>query len=498
MKKLIISAMTLLAMAGSPLFAQSGPEDVIPAPASYELTDGTSTCAKIRQRISKSFLKELEGKDLSDWQKESAYSLEISENGVSIKAASETGAFYAMKTLEMMLAESPEVKCCRILDWPRFQYRGLMLDVSRHFQPKSIVLKELDMMSKVKLNRFHFHLVDQPGWRIQIDKYPLLTQYSAWRTDDEWQDWWKDKQFCYWNDPRAYGGYYTKDDIREIVEYAAERHIEVIPEIEMPAHSIEVIAAYPELTCNVDGKPVVENADVLCASSEKVYTFLEDVLSEVFELFPSKYVHIGGDEADRSQWSKCPQCQALMKKEGIESVEKLQSYLTKRIEKFCNDHGRAIIGWDEILEGELAPNATVMSWRGTDGGLKAIAAGHDVIMSPTTYYYLDYHQGKDTYRAVGPYLPLEKSYSYDPGAGIPADQFAHILGVQGNMWTEWVRTWQHLEYEIYPRIFAVAETGWSPQSQKDYDSFRKRVMAWENVMRDLGYNFYDLAKEVKE
>ena len=284
---------------------------------------------------SKKFLSRIKGYGLEDWQVKSAYYLELSPKGLHIEAADYEGFFYAIQSAYMMRFVSPEIQCCRILDWPRFRHRGMMLDVSRNFQPVEFVKRQLDMMALLKMNKFHFHLVDHPGWRIQIDKYPLLTGFSAWRTKDDWEDWIKDGQrFLDRNDPAARGGFYTKKDIAEIIAYAADRQIEVIPEIEMPGHNYESIAAYPFLSCmDPDGKDHLKGVHELCPGNEQVYEFLENVLTEVFEMFPSKYIHIGGDEAGKGNWAKCPVCQAKMKAEGLGNVEELQSYLVKRMEK---------------------------------------------------------------------------------------------------------------------------------------------------------------------
>lgn len=487
------------------VMAQSGPKDIIPAPFHYEVTKGTTSlpeAADMDIRIgSKKFLSRIKGYGLEDWQVKSAYYLELSPKGLHIEAADYEGFFYAIQSAYMMRFVSPEIQCCRILDWPRFRHRGMMLDVSRNFQPVEFVKRQLDMMALLKMNKFHFHLVDHPGWRIQIDKYPLLTGFSAWRTKDDWEDWIKDGQrFLDRNDPAARGGFYTKKDIAEIIAYAADRQIEVIPEIEMPGHNYESIAAYPFLSCmDPDGKDHLKGVHELCPGNEQVYEFLENVLTEVFEMFPSKYIHIGGDEAGKGNWAKCPVCQAKMKAEGLGNVEELQSYLVKRMEKFVNDHGKTIIGWDEILEGGLAPNATVMSWRGTEGGHKAIADGHDVIFSPTQCYYLDYHQAADQYRAVGPYQPLKQTYSFEPiDENIAPENVHHVLGVQGNLWTEFVNQWWHAETMLYPRLFAIAETGWSQPQRKDYSSFRDRAVTWNKVLDYLGYNHYKLGPVEKD
>jgi hypothetical protein len=477
----------------------TGPGDLIPAPVEYSVLPGSIRTDGLTQmpadvRISESDLRQrLNGRKLADWQLQSAYWLEVGEKGVKIVAADGEGVFYARQSLKMLASLDSVVTCCTILDWPRFRHRGLMLDESRNFQGKEFVLKQLDMMALLKMNRFHFHLVDNPGWRLQIDAYPRLTQFTAWRPEPDFWDWEKDEvggDFLEEGTPGAYGGYYTKQDIAEILAFAAERHIEVIPEIEMPGHNYETRAAYPELACSL---PAAEMHDQweLCPGKESTYEFLEKVLLEVFELFPSEYVHIGGDEAGKKNWERCPDCQARMKAEGLTSVEQLQSYLIKRIERFAHGHGKRIIGWDEILEGGLAPDATVMSWRGTAGGLRAIADGHDVIFTPTTYCYLDYHQDPNQYRAVGKYLPLEKVYSFDPmEEGISAADAHHVLGVQGNLWTEWVHEAWHAEMMLYPRAFALAETGWSPAARKDYPDFERRASAFAAVARAMGYTVY--------
>ena len=503
MKRLHFTLCAALLMAvacGAPQQEGGGvsPAELIPAPVEYQVTPGCIPSEALAQltpkvRISEKALQSrLQGKTLTDWQLQEAYWLEIGRKGARIEAASEAGAFYAQQSLKMLTELADTVSFCTILDWPRFQYRGLMLDVSRNFQGKEFVMKQLEMMAQLKMNRFHFHLVDNPGWRLQIDALPRLTQLTAWRPEADFWDWEKNETggvFVEEGTPGAYGGYFTKEDIAEILAFAAERNIEVIPEIEMPGHNYETRAAYPELACSL---PPALRPDEweLCPGKESTYEFLEKVLLEVFELFPSPYVHIGGDEAGKRNWERCPDCQARMKAEGLQEVEELQSYLIKRMERFANEHGKRIIGWDEILEGGLAPDATVMSWRGTEGGLKAIAAGHDVIFTPTQYCYLDYHQGPQ-YRPAGPLLNLEKVYSFDPLALEVSDADAHhVLGVQGNLWTEWVHEAWHAEMQLYPRAFALAETGWSQPARKDWTDFQRRSDAWTAVARSLGYTVY--------
>jgi len=427
-----------------------------------------------------------------------AYRIEIDKKGVRLSANTETGIFYGLQTLLQLLnnGDNKTLPALTINDSPRFPYRGLHLDVSRHFFDKEFVKKQLNAMAYFKMNRLHWHLTDGAGWRIEIKKYPRLTSFAAWRPFDKLNDWWVGgRTFCEQDDPRAVGGYYTQDDIREVVAYAAERHITIIPEIEMPGHSEEVLATYPELSCS--GKPYV-NAD-FCIGTEKTFEFLENVLLEVIDLFPSEYIHIGGDEASKSSWNTCPRCQKRMADEHLNSVDELQSYMIHRIEKFLNDHGRKIIGWDEIIEGGLSPTATVMSWRGEEGGIKAVKAGNQAIMTPGKYCYLDAFQDAPNTQpmAIGGYLTLEKVYSFEPVPDSLSTKEAElILGVQGNVWTEHIPTPEHYEYMIYPRILALAEIGWSPSEVKKWDNFHTRALQAVNILREQGYNPFPLEKEV--
>ena len=474
------------------------PADLIPAPVELTVNSG-SVCSKkladLPQKVKiseKALIGRLNGQKLTDWQLKSAYWMEIGKRNVKIEAADEQGLFYARQSLKMMATLDSVVTCCTILDWPRFQYRGIMLDESRHYQGKEFVLKQLEIMALLKLNRFHFHLVDNPGWRMQIDAYPLLTQQTAWRPIPYFWDWEVNGiggDFVEDGTPNAYGGYYTKQDIADILAFAAERHIEVIPEIEMPGHNYETRAAYPELACSLpDGGPSKRE---LCPGKESTYTFLENVLLEVFEVFPSKYIHIGGDEANKKSWELCPDCQARMKAEGLKDVKELQSYMIRRMERFANAHGKRIIGWDEILEGGLAPDATVMSWRGTEGGLKAIAEGHDVIFTPNHYYYFDTHQDPAQYRPINRHVPLEKVYSFEPMVeGISEADAHHILGIQGSLWTEWIMEPEYAELMLYPRAFAIAETGWTQREKKSWPDFEQRASELTRVAREWGYNAF--------
>lgn len=427
------------------------------------------------------------------------YQLEIDEAGVRLTAKTETGLFYGKQTLLQLLTPNglPYVK---INDHPRFPYRGLHLDVSRHFFDKEEVKKLMNVMSYYKLNTLHLHLTDAGGWRLQIDKYLKLTQEGAFRTQSDWREWWdngKDRQYLKEGTEGAYGGYYTKDDIRDMLAYAAEKHITIIPEIEFPAHSDEVFVAYPELCCA--GKS--HTSGDFCIGNPKTFEFMENVLTEVVELFPSEYIHIGGDEAGKNTWKTCPKCQALMKKEKLANVDELQSYMIRKAEEFLNSKGRRLIGWDEILEGGLAPEATVMSWRGEAAGFKSARMGHDVIMTPGSYMYFDFYQADPRYQpvAIGGYTPIRKVYNYNPipQDSLTAEEAKHFLGVQANTWTEYIPTPEHLEYMMFPRALAVAEIGWTPQEKRDWQDFKPRVNAHIPVLQQMGLNPFPLSNELE-
>ncbi len=427
------------------------------------------------------------------------YQLEIDEAGVRLTAKTETGLFYGKQTLLQLLTPNglPYVK---INDQPRFPYRGLHLDVSRHFFDKEEVKKLMNVMSYYKLNTLHLHLTDAGGWRLQIDKYPKLTQEGAFRTQSDWREWWdngKNRQYLKEGTEGAYGGYYTKDDIRDMLAYAAEKHITIIPEIEFPAHSDEVFVAYPELCCA--GKS--HTSGDFCIGNPKTFEFMENVLTEVIELFPSEYIHIGGDEAGKNTWKTCPKCQALMKKEKLANVDELQSYMIRKAEEFLNSKGRRLIGWDEILEGGLAPEATVMSWRGEAAGFKSARMGHDVIMTPGSYMYFDFYQADPRHQpvAIGGYTPIRKVYNYNPipQDSLTAEEAKHFLGVQANTWTEYIPTPEHLEYMMFPRALAVAEIGWTPQEKRDWQDFKPRVNAHIPVLQQMGLNPFPLSNELE-
>ena len=429
-----------------------------------------------------------------------AYRLEVTANKVTITGASEAGVFYGMQTLRKSInTDNAKNKLAPVVinDAPRFGYRGVMLDVARHYEPVSFVKKFIDLLAIHNINTFHWHLTEDQGWRIEIKKYPKLTELGSVRKETVIGN--NSPEY----DGKPHGGFYTQEEIKEIVAYAQERYITTIPEIDLPGHMLGALTAYPEYGCTGGPYEVATSwgvfDDVLCAGNEEVYTFLEDVLTEVMELFPSEYIHIGGDEVPKVRWEECPKCQAKIKELGLKDDDKhkkehyLQSYLTARIEKFLNNNGRRLIGWDEILEGELAPNATVMSWRGMAGGIEAAKMGHDVIMTPNTHVYFDYYQTADTKDepiAIGGYLPVERVYSLDPAPDyFTEEQKAHILGAQANLWTEYIPTPEQAEYMLLPRMAALSEVAWTQPEKKDYNNFLTRLPQLTDMYEREGYNY---------
>ena len=439
---------------------------------------------------------------------EEEYSINITKSSCVVRAASYNGFLYATQTLKQLtsvniFSENPApaekflFPCVSIQDKPRFGYRGMHLDCSRHFFSIEEVKKYLDIMALYKFNRFHWHLTDDQGWRAEIKKYPKLTEVGAFRNGTVIKKDWGS------NDGIRYGGYYTQEQMKDIVAYAAKLGITVIPEIDLPGHMMGALAGYPELGCTGGPYEVWTrwgvSEQVLCPGKEGMFTFLEDVFTELMDIFPSEYIHIGGDECPKAEWEKCPACQAKIKELGLKgdghhtAEQFLQSYVTARVQKFLNDHGRRIIGWDEVLEGELAKGATVMSWRGTEGGIKASAMGFDVIMTPNTYCYFDYYQSKDQDKepfGIGGNLPWEKVYGYEPLEGLDAAQSKHILGVQANLWTEYIATPEHLEYMLLPRMTALSEVQWCEPENKDIERYKAAMEAESFKIFDiLGYNY---------
>jgi hexosaminidase len=429
------------------------------------------------------------------------YVLDASAGSVVIKASGPAGLFYGVQTLLQLLPPDvykpgPTTGCTwtipavHIEDAPRFKWRGLLVDVARHFWTKDELKRVIDSMAMHKLNMLQLHLSDDVGWRVELKTHPRLTEIGAWR---------KDVGFgldpkcstAYGTDGR-YGGFYTQADIRELVRYAQSRFVTIVPEIEMPGHAGAALAAYPEFSCSgqprsTDGGPM----GIFCPGQEATFPFLQEVLAELMELFPGKYIHIGGDEVAKDNWKACPRCQERMKKEGLKNEHELQSYFVQRVEKFINSKGRTLVGWSEIREGGLAQNAVVMDWIG--GGLEAANAGHDVVMTPTTHCYLDYYQSEDHStepKAIGGFVPLDKVYSLEPiPAKLDPKLQDRILGPQGNLWTEFVGSFKHLEYMLYPRSCALAEVGWSPQASRSYKDFVRRLEIHLRRLDAMGVNY---------
>lgn len=439
------------------------------------------------------------------------YLLSVTPKHIRIKATNSKGFFYGVQTILQLLptniykaapASSTiwKIPVCEIFDKPRFEWRGMHLDVGRHFFPVDFIKKYIDIIAMHKMNTFHWHLTEDQGWRIEIKKYPELTSISSKRKETI-----VEKNFDpYVGDGIPYEGFYTQEEVKEIVEYARLRQIKVVPEIEMPGHSVAVLAAYPELGCT--GGPYEVStiwgvrSDVFCAGNDDVFVFLENVLTEVMELFPSNYIHIGGDESPKERWEECEKCQARIKAEELKNEHELQSYFIKRIESFLSANGRNLIGWDEILEGGLAPNAAVMSWRGMQGGIDAAEQGHDVVMSPGTHCYFDHYQANPDYEqlAIGGFTPLEKVYAFEPiPEGLSADKEKHILGAQGNVWTEYMKTSANVEYMAVPRIAALSEVVWSPVESRDWTGFQSRLQDQFIRYDNFGINYSNGSCRVK-
>jgi hexosaminidase len=421
------------------------------------------------------------------------YRLTVSKGGVKVEACAPAGLFYGVQTLLQLLpaeveSETPPsssdwpIPFLRIEDQPRFVWRGAHLDVGRHFYSKEFVKEYIDLLARYKINTFHWHLTEDQGWRIEIKKYPRLTEIGAWRRETM-------------DDGTPHGGFYTQEDIREVVAHAKKRFITVVPEIELPGHCQAALAAYPELSCS--GGPFKVGTewgiiyDVYCAGNERTFEFLQDVLDEVIELFPGEYIHIGGDEVPKLRWQNCLKCQERIRAEGLKGEDELQSYFVKRIESYLSRKGKRLVGWDEILEGGLPPNATVMSWRGVEGGIAAAKSGHDVVMTPTSYCYFDYYQGLfDEPRAIGGFLPIDKVYSFEP---VPAElteaEAGHVLGVQANIWTEYIETPEEVEYMLLPRMLALSEVAWSKKDLRSFPDFSRRIVSHYDRLAEMGVNY---------
>ncbi len=434
------------------------------------------------------------------------YELIIKNENIYLSANTETGIFYGFQTLWQIVTsvDYMNIPCGEIRDYPQFAWRGLHLDVSRHFFPVDFIYKYIDFIAMHKLNVFHWHLIDDQGWRLEIKKYPELTDIGAWRVDKEDLPW-NNRPLIKRGEEAKFGGFYTQEDVKKIVEYARKRQVSIVPEIEMPAHVMSALAAYPELSCTGQdlGVPpggVWPITHIYCAGNDKVFDFLEDVLEEVFTLFPSTYIHVGGDEAFKDEWKKCDKCKLRMKNEDLEDVEELQSYFIKRIEKYIIKNGRKLIGWDEILEGGLAPEATVMSWRGEKGGIKAAKERHNVVMTPGTHCYFDHYQGFPKYEpyAIGGYTTLKKVYNYNPIPRKLSSKYKkYVLGAQANVWTEYMTTPEHVEYMVFPRLSALSEVLWSQTDEKNWNNFISRMENQYKRYDKMDINYSNSAYQVK-
>ncbi len=535
-KKYILSAITVLFMACVTAVAQ--PLNVVPYPNEVEIKSGTFNAAGAGFHCSAEFddaakavindfarqLSLVTGKKsrtdekaaekgfvfiLDEGMAEEAYSLSVSPEAAVVRASSLRGVNYAVQTMKQMLpveifGKVPAKKkdwtlqCAEINDAPRFGYRGFLLDVARNFYTVDDVKKYLDIMEVHKLNKFHWHLTDDQGWRIEIKKYPRLTEYGSIRKESFVGH----PSFSNEFDGTPYGGYYTQEQIKEIVAYAASKGIDVIPEIDLPGHMQAALASYPELGCTGGPYEVltrwIVSKDVLCAGNEKVFEFLEDVLTEVTELFPYEYIHIGGDECPKDSWRKCPKCQAKIKELGLKDEGRfkaehyLQSYVMERVNAFLADKGRKVIGWDEILEGKIGKSATIMSWRGTSGGQKAARLGNDVIMSPNSHSYVDRYLAPEIWTepvAMGGFVPIERAYSFEPQAGLTEEEKPRILGVQANMWTEYISDTEYLEYMLNPRLAAISEVQWCQKENKDWGRFVAAAGDVCKIYDVMGYNY---------
>ena len=499
----------IVAAQGSPFVLKSGVKILYPEGNAQMQRNAELLAEYLKTATGKDFAVEAgtEGKNAIvlalgvDNKNPEAYELKVAGEGVTVKGATEAGVFYGIQTLRKSLpvavGANISLPAVDIKDAPRFAYRGAHFDTSRHFFTVDEVKTYIDMLALHNMNRMHWHFTEDQGWRIEIKKYPKLTEIGSKRSETVIGK--NSGQY----DGVPHEGFYTQEEAKEIVKYAAERFITVIPEIDIPGHMQAALASYPELGCTGGPYEVWKmwgvSEDVLCIGNDQSLKFLEDVFAELIEIFPSEYIHIGGDECPKVRWAQCPKCQARIKQLGLKSdakhtkEERLQSYVISHVEKFLNEHGRQIIGWDEILEGGLAPNATVMSWRGEGGGIEAAKQHHDVIMTPNTYLYFDYYQSKDTDNeplAIGGYLPVERVYSYEPmPKSLTPDEQKYIKGVQANLWTEYIPTFSHAQYMVLPRWAALAEVQWSAPEKKDYANFLSRLPRLIQWYDAEGYNY---------
>ena len=527
MKKIALIAFIILS---GKLFAQPNPQPALipmpnyiqPAQGTFALSDTTVIVGKedafetlfLKQYLEKNYginvkidahyppfknfisLMYILGGNPADMDQE-AYQVKITKKGITLSAYADAGIFYAIQTLTQLLPVEKNsrllVPCLQIVDAPRYQWRGMHLDCCRHFFTKDEVKKYIDYLAMYKMNTFHWHLTDDQGWRIESKKYPLLTTISSQRKQTLVGKPSKDPKY----DGIPYGGFYTQEEIKEVVAYAAQRHITVVPEIEMPGHALAALAAYPQYSCT--GGPFETyttwgvSDDVFCAGNDSTYAFIENVLDEVMELFPGKYIHIGGDECPKERWKACSKCKARMKAEKLKDANQLQSYFVTRIEKYVNSKNRQVIGWDEILEGGLAPNAAVMSWRGTEGGIAAAKLEHNVVMTPGKPLYFDHYQSKNKAAeplAIGGFNPVDSVYNYDPNPkALTAGEQKYIMGAQANLWTEYITSFSQVEYMAMPRMAALSEVVWTKPENKNFKSFSERLKLHSKILDRMQVNY---------
>lgn len=493
---------TALLLGLAPLAASANDAKIIPQPVSYTEKSGTYHIPAEGPEVKVSFGR-INGlpKNLPDYAKQSAYRMDISPKGVNVRAESETGAFYASQTLKQLTQDTRTIQCCTIVDYPEFSWRGLMLDVSRYYLDMDFVRKQIDAMAALKMNTLHLHLTDDAGWRLDIPDMPGLTELTAYRLGNGW-DQWREQGFRYAakDNPIASGGYLTVDDARALVSYAAERHITIVPEIDVPAHSDPLLAAFPGLRClTPDGSPLQETHE-LCLSNPETYEVLSKILDEVMDIFPAEYIHIGGDEASTAGWEQCPRCQKLMKDEGIEDIALFQSYFTNRIASYVRSKGRTPLGWNEAETGMSADEIALMAWHSPDEGRGIPKRGFKTVFSPNIRCYLDYVQDAPPTQPspMGSYLPIDSVYAFNPLKGLSEAERANVLGVQANLWTEHIDSPTYAEYMLYPRTLAVAEIGWSGvQNSGNQENFRARAKHFCATSL-IDYTCFDLDSEVGE
>lgn len=506
-------AIALSALTNSASAQQKGTEQLLPLPQHIQTAKGvfkTTTPIKVENQVgdtaqnvfiqpwaatsSADAKRVVRYTQLSNATSAEAYRLHVGTDTIEVSAASREGFMNAWHTIAQ-LSTKKGVPCADIVDEPAYKWRGLMIDVVRHFFPISFLKEQINVMASYKFNRLHLHLTDAEGWRMEIKRYPRLTDSIAYRPIEPWLEWREaGTPYCSKDAPGAYGGYYTQDELRDLVAYAAERGITIVPEIEMPGHSGAVLTAYPELSCTHEPH---KQSDY-CAGSIATYDFLENVLTEVMDVFPSHYIHVGGDEAAKKSWPTCPLCQMKMRELGTDNINDLQAYFITRMGQFLNRFGRQLVGWDEVTAGDLSKNTTVMVWRGTNRAHEAIKHGYDVVLSPTSHCYFDLYQDAPALQlpAFTGYIPLEKVYSYVPGGDLPEAERKLVTGVQGNLWTEHVATTEHVEQMLWPRGMALAEIGWNGTPKKNYTEFRKRALHQVEVLRSKGQHPFDLKHEV--